>query len=311
LPPEIQPSKGPAAAAIGFAVTAWGASFVAARHLLSPDAPGRQALDPVTLAAARFTLASLFFLGPFAGALIRRQVSGRDLVRMALLGQVAFSTYFWLQYTGVQKTNAGIASILVIGLTPSATALLSRFAGESRLTGAAWGGLLLGFLSVAALALEKPVKVTTGSDFLVGALCLVGNAFAFSAYSILSRRWMKGLRPLTLTAGTMIFGTLGLVLLSFAISPGGWRGLGGLDAVQWSALLYLSIACSVAGFFAWTFALSRIEASRAMVWLYAEPVVAMILGAALLGERYGWSAFAAAGAIAVSVALVTRARKPA
>ena len=93
---------------------------------------------------------------------------------MALLGQIAFSTYFWLQYTGVQRTNAGIAAILVIGLTPSAAAVLSRFAGESRLTLSAWGGLLLGFLGVAALVLEKPVEVSGGSDFLIGALCLVG-----------------------------------------------------------------------------------------------------------------------------------------
>jgi drug/metabolite transporter (DMT)-like permease len=307
LPTQIPQSKVPAAAAIGFAVTVWGASFVAARHLLDPGPDGRPALDPITLAAARFTLASLFFLGPFAAELIRRRVCRRDLLRMALLGQIAFSTYFWLQYTGVQKTSAGIAAILVIGLTPSAAALLSRFGGESRLTLTAWGGLLLGFLGVAVIVLNKPAEVSAGSDFLVGALCLVGNAFAFAVYSILSRRWMKELRPLTLTAGTMIFGTMGLALLSFTISPGGWHGLTRLDAVQWSALLYLSIACSVAGFFAWNFALSRIEASRAMVCLYAEPVVAMILGAALLGERYGWTAFAGAAAIALSVALVTRA----
>lgn len=302
MPTQIPQSKAPATAAIWFAVAVWGASFVAARHLLGLDA-----LDPVTLAAARFTLASLFFAGPFAAALIRRRFSGRDLLRMALLGQIAFSTYFWLQYTGVQKTNAGIGAILVIGLTPSAAAVLSRFAGESRLTLSAWGGLLLGFLGVAALVLEKPVEVSGGSDFLIGALCLVGNAFAFPAYSLLVRRWMKGLRPLDLTGGTMIFGTMGLALLSFTISPGGWHGLARLDGVQWGALLYLSIVCSVAGYFAWNFALSRIEASRAAVCLYAEPVVAMTLGASLLGERYGWTAFAGAAAIAVSVALVTRA----
>jgi hypothetical protein len=37
---------------------------------------------------------------------------------MAFLGQIAFSLYFWLQYTGVQQTNASISSILVVGLIP-------------------------------------------------------------------------------------------------------------------------------------------------------------------------------------------------
>ena len=285
--------------ALAFAVTAWGASFVAARHLL-------KTLDPLTLAAARFTLASLFFAGPFVVSLIRRTIRGRDLLRMAFLGQIAFSTYFWLQYVGVQKTNAGVAAILVVGLFPSATALLAPLGGDPRPGARAWAGLLLGFLGVAAVSLAKSNGVVAGKDYFLGALCLVANAFGFAIYSLLSRRWMKDVAPATLTGGAMIFGAIGLLILVTPSAPAAWTSLRALEPTQWAALGFLVLFCSVAGFHAWSFALSRMEASRAAVWIYAEPVVAMALGHTMLGERYGALALGGAAAIAASVFLVNR-----
>jgi len=297
--------------AIAFAVFAWGGSFVAARHLLSPSTPGSTALDPVTLAAARFAIASLFFAAPFGLWVIRRGIAGIDLLRMALLGQVAFSVYFWLQYTGVRNTNAGVASVIAVGLFPSATAALAPLGGERRPSAGAWGALLLGFLGVAAVVMDKPVEISGSPDFLLGALCLVGNAFAFAAYSLLSRRWMKGLPPLIMTGGSMIFGTIGLLLMSLASGGSGWKSLAHLDASQWGALAFLGLACSVAGYVAWNFALSRLEAGRAAVWIYAEPVVAAALGWTLLGERFGAFVLLGAGAIALSAILANRLRPPA
>jgi drug/metabolite transporter (DMT)-like permease len=76
--------------------------------------------------------------------------------------------------------------------------------------------------------------------------------------------------------------------------PAPLASLAALDSTQWSALAFLTLVCSVAGYFAWNFALSRVEASRAAVCIYAEPVVAVALGILWLGERHGVSALAGA-----------------
>ena len=283
--------------AIGFAVTVWGSSFVAARHLL-------KTLDPLALATLRFAIASLFFVGPFALALKRRTLSGRDLLKMAFLGQLAFSTYFWLQYTGVKLTNAGIAAILVVGLFPSATAVLAPLGGDRRPGPRTWAALVLGFLGVTAVTMAGPGEGSVSADYRLGALCLIANAFGFAVYTLLTRRWMKGVAPVTLTGGSMIFGSLGLVVMSLAAGPHRLGPVLALDSTQLAALAFLSLFCSVAGFFAWSFALARMEASRAAVWIYGEPVIAMSLGYVLLEERYGAPALAGAVAIAISVVLV-------
>jgi drug/metabolite transporter (DMT)-like permease len=297
-------------AGVWFAVLAWGTSFVAARFLLHPEKAGQATLSPLVLAAARFSIASLFFAVPLAWALLHRQIARRDLLRMALLGQLTFSLYFWLQYTGVQQTNASISSILVVGLIPVVTALLAQLLGKERLSWITLGALLLGFLGVAFVVLQKPLTITLASGFLLGVFCLVGNAFAFAAYSTLSKRWMQRVTPLVMTGGTMISGATGLVLLSLLDPPRNqWSEVAQLDTVQWIALLFLSVVCSVIAYFAYNSALTKIAASRAAVYIYFEPVVAVLFGVTLLGEPLSWQIVVGALSIAGAVAIVNLIKK--
>jgi drug/metabolite transporter (DMT)-like permease len=297
-------------AGVWFAVIVWGASFVAARVLLTSQAGDQVSLSPTVLAALRFSIASLFFVVPLGIAIARRQLSVLQLVQVFFLGQIAFSLYFWLQYTGVQKTNASISSILVVGLIPAVTAFLSQFIGKEHLSLTRFGALLLGFLGVGIIVLEQQTPLTEGSDFLFGSLCLVGNAFAFAIYSNLSKRWMRDISPLIMTGGTMLSGAIGLLLLSLT-DPihNRWGDIIRLNATQWVALLFLSLGCSVIAYFVYNFALTKISASRAAVYIYFEPVVTVILGATLLGERLNWQTFCGVAVIGMSVAMVNLLKK--
>ena len=290
---------------VWIAVIAWGASFVAARVLLNTETRYQVSLSPTVLAALRFSIASLFFIVPLSIAIVRRRLSVRQLVQMFFLGQVAFSLYFWLQYTGIQKTNASISSILVVGLIPTVTAFLSQFIGQEHLSLTRVGALLLGFFGVSIIVLGQQTQLIQGSDFLFGSVCLVGNAFAFAIYSNLSKRWMQDISPLLMTGGTMLSGAIGLLLLSLA-DPihNRWGDIIRLDATQWLALLFLSLGCSVIAYFVYNFALTKISASRAAVYIYFEPVVAVILGVTLLTEHLSWQTLSGAVVIGASVVIV-------
>ena len=63
--------------------------------------------------------------------------------------------------------------------------------------------------------------------------------------------------------------------------------------------------CSVIAYFAYNTALTRIAASKVAVYIYFEPVVAVLLGVTLLGEPLNWQVIVGAGAIAGSIAVVT------
>lgn len=297
-------------AGLWFVVIAWGGSFVAARLLLHAEAPDAAALSPTVLAALRFSLASLVFLFPLAQAIRRRTITARDILRLAILGQITYGLYFWLQYTGVQLTSAGISSILVVGLIPVATAFLSQFLGGERLSARTFAALLLGFAGVAVIVAQQQLQFARQSGFLFGALCLIGDAFAFAVYSNLSKRWMRGISPLVMTGGTLLAGALGLVLLSLTDpAHNQWVNVTRLDARQWIAVLFLALVCSVAAYFVYNVALTQVPASRAAVYIYFEPVVAVVLGALLLGERLTGQTILGALIIAAAVAAVALGRR--
>lgn len=266
-----------------FVVTAWGGSFVAARMLLAPSAPSATALSPTMLAAVRFLLAAALL----APALVRqhrrvRRITRRDLLLFLALGQLSISVYFWLQYTGVRLTNAGIASVLVVGLIPLATLLVARVALREPLGWRRALALALGLVGVGVVVSQSGLRLQTQGGFLLGALCLAADALCFAVYTTLIRGVRTRYPPLTITAGMTFGGALGLVLL--ALVTGGWASLTALSPIQWLAIAYLGVVCSVLAYLAYNYALARIEASRAAVWIYLEPPVAVALGALLLGE---------------------------
>jgi drug/metabolite transporter (DMT)-like permease len=293
-------------AGLWFAIFNWGAAFVAARFLLHPTSAGLVALSPLVLAATRICLASLFFVVPLARAVLRRQLALRDLVLIFLLGQLAFSLYFWMQYIGVQQTSAGIASILVLGLIPTFTALLAPAFSKERLAPSLLIALPLGFGGVSMMVLQQPLAIGLHSGFVLGVLCLLGNALSFSLYSHLSKRYLRVLSPAVLTGGMMASGALGLLLLTLLDSAHNrWQDVTLLSKTQWAALLFLVIVCSVLSYFAYNVALSKLAAARVTIYLYFEPVVTVLLGVILLGEQFTWQMLLGTAAIAASLLLVT------
>ncbi|QBD76363.1 hypothetical protein EPA93_10220 [Ktedonosporobacter rubrisoli] len=272
---------------------------MAARYLLTSEKNG-VALSPLLLAALRFSIASLFFLFPLWRALKQRHVTLRALLVMALLGQLAFSLYYWLQYIGIQETDASISAVLGIGLIPIFTALLARITGKER-----WGWLflmclILGFLGVALVGFQKPPALHPG--FFLGVLCLVVNTFLFALYTHLSKQWMQeDIPPVVMTAGTMISGAIGLLFLSL-LHPSDWRVIIYLSKVQWAAILFLAVGCSALAYFAYNAALSQMDASRVTIYFYFEPVISIVLAIVLLGEQLTWQTVV--GAVAISGAVI-------
>jgi drug/metabolite transporter (DMT)-like permease len=209
----------------------------------------------------------------------------------------------------VQQTNASVASILVVGLIPLATALLASLLGTERLGVWRVGALVLGCAGVAVVALQQDGQVSRGAGFVLGALCLVGNAFAFAVYSTLSKRWMRTISPLVMTGGTMLAGALGLDVLSLTDpAHNRWADVARLAPAQVAAVLFLALVCSVAAYFAYKYALTQVPAGQAAVYVYFEPVFAVALGVTLLGERLSWQTVLGATLIAASVALVRRSK---
>lgn len=204
-----------------------------------------------------------------------------DLKELALLGFLSISVYFWLQYTGVKHAGAGVSALLVVGLIPILTGFASTIVLGERLTAQKALGTAIGLLGVALITVPGLFIGEIDWWFYLGIVCLLLNGVCWAIYSTLSRRLMKRLgRPVLVTSYVTVLGTIALVPMSVTSD---WALVGSLRPLQWISILYLAVVCSGLGYLLWNFALSRLEAVKAAVWLYLEPVAAFVGEIAIFG----------------------------
>ena len=279
----------------------WGLSFVAASMVLTT-------LSPVILATTRFIIASAIY-SPIIIWEYRRgnRPTMADMKELAAFGFLSISIYFWLQYTGVQYAGAGVSAVLVTGLIPVLTGIAGTVLLKEKFNAKKGVGIALGLTGVALIALPKLFIGTVDWLFFVGVACLLGNAVCWSMYSTLSRRLMKRIgKPLMVTAYTTLWGMLFLLPLSLTSD---WGALSAVTTSQWGSILYLAVICSSGGYLLWNYALSKLEAVKASVWLYLEPVAAFIGSFALFGQVPAPLTLLGGGAILVGALLTSLSKE--
>jgi drug/metabolite transporter (DMT)-like permease len=287
------------AAAVTVAII-WGLSFVAASMVLTT-------LAPLMLATIRFIIAAAIY----SPVIIWEYRKGNrptiaDLKELAVLGFLSISIYFWLQYTGVQYAGAGISAVLATGFTPILTGIAGAVLLKEKVTATKGVGIALGLTGVALIALPKIVIGSVDWLFLLGVACLLGNAVCWSIYSTLSRRLMKRIgNPLMVTAYTTLLGVLFLIPLSLTSD---WGAVTRVTTQQWVSILYLAVVCSCVGYFLWNYTLSKLEAVKATVWLYLEPVAAFIGSFIIFGQVPATLTLIGGAAIIVGALLTNRSK---
>ncbi len=278
----------------------WGLSFVAASMVLTT-------LSPIILATVRFMIAAALY----SPVILWEYRKGHrptltDLKELAFLGFLSISIYFWLQYTGVQYAGAGISAVLATGFTPVLTGITGTLLLKERVTPTKGAGIALGLTGVALIALPKIVVGNVDWIFLLGVACLLGNAVCWSTYSTLSRRLMKRIgNPLMVTAYTTLLGVIFLIPLSMTSD---WDTVSAVTTQQWVSILYLAIVCSCVGYFLWNYTLSKLEAVKATVWLYLEPVAAFIGSFILFGQVPAALTIVGGAAIVIGALLTNRSK---
>jgi drug/metabolite transporter (DMT)-like permease len=197
---------------------------------------------------------------------------------------------------------SGVTAV-VVGSVPLWTAVCGGLFGQWPGRFERWG-LGLGFCGIVLLNLGGELGGQLGP---VLALLLATTSWAFA--SVWSRRLTLP-QGLMATAAQMLCGGTVSVLLSFAV---GEHMSGMPEPRALASFLYLVVFGSLVAFSAYGYLLRNARPALATSYAYVNPVVAMLLGIWLGGERPGRYAFIAMTAVLIAVVLLTRkaAVKPA
>jgi drug/metabolite transporter (DMT)-like permease len=203
----------------------------------------------------------------------------------------------------------GLASLL-IALVPLYMALMGWFSGQSpRPTPRIWFGLACGLAGVAFLA-RPDATVPMHPRFFVGVAIILFSGLIWSVGSLYSRQAGRGIDP-TLMAGMQML-TAGAMLFPGALIRGEHIGFSLAQVTLKSGLsfLYLVTMGAIVGYSAYLWLLRYCPPSQVSTYAYVNPVVAVLLGVGLAGEKFTSSMLAGATLILVAVVLVITRRNP-
>jgi len=256
-------------------VLLWSANFIIGKVAL-------REFPPLLLGALRIGLAGIFV----APALWRRVRAGEQFRRGSDLGLLLFLAACnvgnqMLFLLGLQRTSVA-HSALIIGVGPIFVLLIAAAAGIDRITLRKSLGMLIALGGVAVLVGQASVaeraKATLAGDAITFMACVLFSMFAVYGKRATERHSTVGVNGFGYVVGSLLL--IPVILwqssgFSFAhVSPAGW-----------SSLVYMALFPSLICYLIYYHALSLISASRVAAFIYLEPVIAMILAVAFLGER--------------------------
>ncbi len=196
-----------------------------------------------------------------------------------------------------RDVSSGLAATAVASV-PLWMALLLAVRGQHASRGE-WLGIGIGFLGVVWLNAGSSLTASpTGLVLLL--VAPIGWAFG----SVWARHLdLPG--PFMTAAGQMICGGVMLVLTGLAAGerPTSLPAIDGLLAVA-----YLAVFGSIIAFSAYVWLLHNVRPTLVGSYAYVNPVIAVLLGALLNGERFGWRDLTAMAVILVGVLVLTLAK---
>jgi drug/metabolite transporter (DMT)-like permease len=254
----------------------FGASVVAVRVSV-------QEVPPLTLAILRFGQGGVFLallLAIRSRGLLR--IGWHDVPYLVLLGAVLYAIFPVTFNAGLRLTQASRGA-LMLATMPLWSLLLARLAKKERLTARQTLGVMLTFAGVAIVLAERGLTFSGKGAPLAGDALMLATALCGAVYGILAKRMLARYNALTVTAYTMIFGTLLLVPIVFLERP--FSAITRMHTNIVMLVLFLGIFGGAIGYFLWTSALRHLSPTQVAVYVNLNPMIATVLGATLLAER--------------------------
>ena len=268
----------------------WGVSFMFMEIAL-------ESARPVTLATLRVGGAAIFLALVFKirGGRLRPVLSRWRLycVTAALGSALPWALFPW----GQQFITSGMAGVLN-STTPLFTVVFAVLAGEEKTRGSRIFGLLLGAAGVAVLL--GPAS-NGGWAQAAGILACVGAAASYGVMYAFFRRRLSEFAALENATGQLIFATLLLIPVSLALEDPLETTLTARAGLSLAGLALLSTAAAYLVFFR---LLASAGATNTSLVTFLIPLNATLLGAVVLGERFGAAFFTGAAMILLSLLFI-------
>lgn len=272
----------------------WGSTYLAIRYAV-------ETIPPLYAAGLRHL---------FGGAILLAICAAKGLrpTRSQIRASVVIGFFFFLIGHGTlhwaeTRIPSGLAALLIASEPIWVFVMFEIAARRWRMNLPLLCGVVLGLTGVGLLLGRE---ATPGSGMLPGSLACIAGAISWSIGVVYSRRSHLSGSPLLLSALSLLAGSG--MLLGAGTLLGEWRGfsLSLVSARSWLSLAYLIVLGSVIAFSAYNWLMEHFAPTLVATHTYVNPIVAVLLGWLLAGEKMTANAGAAALLVIAAVILVDR-----
>lgn len=286
----------------------WGTTYLAIKVALGT-------IPPLLMGGFRYLIAGAIML-----AVIK--IQGRRLPpwsawpSQALIGCIMLGFGNGGVVIAEQYLTSGLTAVLV-GTSPFwMVGIDAAFPGGKRLRVMQVVGMTIGFLGIVLLVWPD---LAHGADqgnnsgspsftgVLIGIVAVQIACIGWSVASSYSKRHAQSADVIGTATIQMLAG--GTLMTLVATLRGEWPHLSFTPNTM-AALAYLAVLGSVVAFVAYSYALKHLPISVVSLYTYVNPVIAVALGALLLGEPFGTVQMMGAGVIALGMFIVRPAKQP-
>jgi drug/metabolite transporter (DMT)-like permease len=259
-------------------------------------------LPPLTFAGIRFVIACAIIFLIIRIRRIALPHARSAWLLLAVTGVLSFTLNYGLIFWAEQHISSGLAALLQATTPAFGLVIAHVHLPSERMTWAKIVGVVLGVCGVGVVFSNQ--LSLAGGLALAGCIAVVASS-VFVAYSnVLIKAYGKKLEPAILAAGQMFFGLIPLLLTGIPLE-------GNPLHYHWTplavvSLFYLAIVGSVIAFLLYYWLIHNMDVTKTMMISLVTPVVAVLLGMVVLGEKLDWRTIAGGAMIMSGIALARR-----
>ncbi|GAB4093826.1 DMT family transporter [Flaviaesturariibacter terrae] len=250
----------------------WGTTWIAARQ-------GVKYMPALQMAGLRQLFAGLCLVGYF---IVKRAPwpTKAQWRTIAMLGFLNFFLSNALSTWGVRFIPGGLGAIIG-AIYPIWLVLIGLATRSARLTLQTGLGMLLGFGGICIIFYEHLHELVNPA-FRFGILLSVASTWSWAFGTLYTKKHAANFNPYFSFGLQLVLS--GTVLLGGMQATGNSIPLADIPWQSWTAIWYLVFFGSVITFAAFIYALQNLPTTQVSLYAYINPVVAVLLGALLIGE---------------------------
>ena len=255
-----------------FAMFIWASSFIALKAAMED-------LGPFTVIFLRMIIASLCFVY-FIKSFLKYDFSKKDVKFILLLALFEPCLYFIFESKALQLTSASQAG-MITSLMPIITAMAAGYFLKEIITKQLIFGSLIAMCGAIWLSLQGTTSISSPNPLLGNFLELLAMVCG-AGYTITARYLSDKYSALFITAIQAFIGAIfftPLFIYEYFTIPLNIT----MNSFLW--VLYLGVVVTLAGYGLYNYALTKITASKAAVFVYLIPVFTLILAYFVLNEK--------------------------